>query len=287
MDKFRHKQKSGYDLKTKSVKLFSEKHKPAFKSVQTPVPTKEPLHIYNKELVFHAMQRSGHHAIIIWIAFKFEKPVFYLNWVRHYLRPEIALRDRGHHPSGGYDCFRKVSLGNLYEPSECIMYNYEESGISDFRRPKLDYCRTRFNVLIVRDIFNIIASRLKHGKQDVDHSIKLWKTHAREAIGETNYLDSLLYIDYNQWFQSKNYRASITKRLKLPFNDKGLNIVSNFGYGSSFNGRKFNGKAQEMNVLKRWGLLPKEILSRILRDPETIRLSLALHRKITRRVLTR
>ena len=80
-----------------------------------------------------------------------------------------------------------------------------------------------------------------------------FKQFATEAIGLSHYLpDGSLFVNYNKWFADKKYRAKIATSLGLSHGDKAINFVSNHGAGSSFNRRKYNGKAQKMDVLNRW-----------------------------------
>ena len=58
--------------------------------------------------------------------------------------------------------------------------------------------------------------------------------------------------EINEWFSDIDYRKQLAKTLDIPFTDAGLNEVRDIMKGSSFDGRQFDGKAQEMKVLERW-----------------------------------
>jgi len=71
----------------------------------------------------------------------------------------------------------------------------------------------------------------------------LWFQHAREFLGETNYLPHLVTIVFNRWFSDINYRVEIAERLRIPFDDDLIDIVD-FN-GSSFDGMRFQDDAQK------------------------------------------
>ena len=88
-------------------------------------------------------------------------------------------------------------------------------------------------------------------------------------------------INFNAWFVSQDYRKNLSKSLGLKFNDKGLNIVPETGEGSSFDHRKFDGKAQKMKILDRWKVLKdKSGFRSLFRDPEIWKLSEKIFGKI-------
>ena len=86
----------------------------------------------------------------------------------------------------------------------------------------------------------------------MDDVRNLWKNYAKEYLGETNFLPhKKIKINFNQWFSSSQYRKLLADRLRLDFTDRGLEAVRHSSW-SSFDGSKFDGKAQEMQVLQRW-----------------------------------
>ncbi|MDJ0556303.1 MAG: hypothetical protein QNJ68_18070 [Microcoleaceae cyanobacterium MO_207.B10] len=129
--------------------------------------------------------------------------------------------------------------------------------------------------LIIRDPFNLFASRLNHrlkleqnnldlGKATYGNNFlsvrspnqtvaDLWINYAKEYLGETNYLKhNKICINYNQWFVDIEYRRNIAEKLQMEFSDVGINKVAGQGSGSSFEGKEFDGKATSMDVLNRW-----------------------------------
>jgi len=105
----------------------------------------------------------------------------------------------------------------------------------------------------------MLASRYKRNSLEVK-SLKGWKglmdmwiLYAKEYLGETQHLkNNKVCVNYNQWFSDANYRKQLADKLNLDFTDSGFNDVSVFGGGSSFEKRKFHGKAENMDVLNRW-----------------------------------
>ena len=92
-----------------------------------------------------------------------------------------------------------------------------------------------------------------------DHSarqtIQLWKSYAREFLGETKFLThNKLCINFNKWHHSSLYRKEIAESLNLEFTDAGRERIKGYGGGSSFDGRKYDGQASQLKVLNRWQL---------------------------------
>jgi hypothetical protein len=52
--------------------------------------------------------------------------------------------------------------------------------------------------------------------------------------------------------KNKDYRQKIAKQLDMNFTDAGIDNVSGCGGGSSFDGLKLDGKANQMDVNNRW-----------------------------------
>ena len=61
-------------------------------------------------------------------------------------------------------------------------------------------------------------------------------------------------INFNHWFSSFDYRRSLEDQHDMIESDANLEHLPkfDFGVGSTFNEREFDGKAQQMNVLRRW-----------------------------------
>jgi hypothetical protein len=148
------------------------------------------------------------------------------------------------------------------------------------------------HVLILRDVENMLASRIRKALQIesnpayprepgplLERVVANWKAHAREWLGETNLLPNKLCVDYALWCESQPYRRSISEALGLRFDDRGYTRVSEIGGGSSFDGTRLDGASGKMRVFDRAAQLDddeRRLLSAALDDPELPRLSRAL-----------
>lgn len=137
----------------------------------------------------------------------------------------------------------------------CGFVNHENPDIKTGKGPE------EVNILVVRDPYNWLASWLTSAgrwrkadwmQQNTPVWIERYKDHCREALGLTNYLGDVHIVNYNSWFLSQDYREQLGSRLKLPSIHKGLNTVSAWGGGSTWDGMNFQGRAQEMKVMTRW-----------------------------------
>jgi hypothetical protein len=173
--------------------------------------------------------------------------------------------------------------------------------------------RQEFRILILRDPFNLLASRYRFfkrmndirradGKRAIEKSaytngnsklswyrkdvIYRWKEYARECLGETGFVNNKIFIDYNSWFSNKEYRKKIAKSFGFSFTDRKLNFIPHNGGGSSFDLREKDGDAQKMDVLNRWKKLEGDnMFVNFFRDDELISLSKRLYPKLTEQVI--
>ncbi len=265
------------------------------------------------QLEFYAMMRSGQHAIINWIFGQISDPVYYRNDILCFKGSKARIdRGRWRAPNGA--------------PEDGVFpyyaYNIEDISIENidsiYKSYKDVLCKVRpkskVKVIIIRDPFNMFASRYRFFdrintlRRDSGRSLikeahntnknsliswcgtnafQRWKEYAREALGDTNFLgENKIVINYNHWFSSRSYRKSKSKELGLDFSDSKLNFVPGNGYGSSFDLRTMNGKAQDMGVLKRWLRLPNSgrFVTRF-DDAELVNLSYRLWPNLTKRVV--
>ncbi len=77
-------------------------------------------------------------------------------------------------------------------------------------------------------------------------------------------------IYFNSWFSDQNYRRQTSQELGLEFNDREFsNVIKKSSGGSSFDGTKFSGNNQGMNVLNRGSQLSgneRKLLDELLKD---------------------
>ena len=108
--------------------------------------------------------------------------------------------------------------------------------------------------LLLRDPFNWAASYMHRSQNPEDPAVwpLQWREYAQEYLGLTRHLTGALRINYNDWFSDPAYRQQLSGLLGFAHTDSGLQIVSDHADGSSFDRRRFDGNAQEMDVLGRW-----------------------------------
>ena len=214
--------------------------------------------VNEKEIRVIGLRRSGNHAIINWIRKQHTGEVWHLNNIvvsenPYRLLYETYLRDH----------LRREALGDFVK-KDCLIYSYEDYSLEqildrEFEKKHdlyLGKSSTRYDLLILRDPFNLLASRLKKDylevKGDNQTVISLWIAYAKEYLGETNFLiNNKVCVNYNQWFVDVNYRQQLAEQLNCQFSDAGINQVKGHGGGSSFEGKEFDGKGTTMDVLNR------------------------------------
>lgn len=205
--------------------------------------------MFDVGLVF-GTKRSGHHAVLIWIAKQTGRQVYHVNDARIEETSKGKIVGHGGVPSRHFNKGKKNGITIL---------NFENGDIS-----RVDEARTPFTnkkiltVLVVRDVYNMLASSLAstfNGDADmrIRQRMKSWVQHAKEYIGETSFLpENSVIVSYNQWFVDEAYRKSICMKIDIPFTDEGLQDVPPHGGGSTFDKHAFQNKAQKMKVLSRY-----------------------------------
>jgi hypothetical protein len=199
-----------------------------------------------KKYVF-AMQRSGHTAIVNWLC-KQNAPAYHYDHMitlkkkkkkQEEYRPKRFIFE--YIPSKRGKVKIRTQSWN-YDPPEhlfrksLVIYSYEDQEI---------FLPSRKVIAIIRSPLNWKASRYRLlQKHKMVYKLKgendIWLSH----------LESDVYkIFFDEWFVNKEYRKKICADLKLKFTDNGLLDVQQV---SSFDQKKFDGRAQDMNVLNRW-----------------------------------
>ncbi len=226
--------------------------------------------VNQKEIRIVGMRRTGNHAIINWIKNQEIGNIEFLNDLKV---NRNALRESYENLRDNYPFVNKSCLIRSYEDyslQEITNWLFESKHDLYFGKSG-----TRYDVLIIRDKFNLFASRLKHrlnleknnsnlGKSTYGNNFlsvrsphktvgDLWIDYAKEYLGETNYLKhNKICINYNQWFTDIDYRRQIAEKLQVEFSDVGIDKVAGQGGGSSFEGKQLDGTAKSMDVLNRW-----------------------------------
>jgi len=198
------------------------------------------------------LRRTGIHAIALWAFRQFKGDSVLYNDV----------------PIG--TCPRTIPRTNIFTgtgkfpgrgPHPCVMVLHEDRGVAAAAGSKpgitLGPASHVHRVMILRDPWNMLASRITWGRKpkahaplcDPKHGRLLWVEYAREFLTH-RYCPSAVCVNYNRWVSDENYRASIGEKLSLPDPHKAPTEVSWFGGGSSYTA--CNVPAAEMPVLSRW-----------------------------------
>lgn len=257
--------------------------------------TESQVIVNQKELRILGLRRSGNHAIVNWIGKQIEGSAVFINHVRPLENPyrnqyENQLNPRHSPPPKDWkyrelDWWKSEKNGK-FSFKDGLIYSYEDQELEKVAHPAferkhdlyLGKSKEKFDVIIMRDPFNLLASRLQTNPREdgVNYSMlevysrhhslpELWISYAKECLGETSYLkNKKVYINYNKWFIDIDYRKNIAKQLNIEFSDRGFNDVSQSGRGSSFDGLKYAGETHKMDVLNRWKIFSDHALYRQL-----------------------
>lgn len=222
------------------------------------------------------LSRSGNHPIINWIIRQIEGKYCFLNCAEPKTNPfktERPLEDEGLTYQTNLQGFSITSerSGNLSK-KDFLLYSYEDCFLGPFKNNIFENNRQewigssvkRKDLLIMRDPFNLFASRKKAGfleGQHTHHKLRpistltlrrIYKQHAKEFLGKSKHLKNLYRINFNRWATEKDYRKVLAENLGIPFTDIGFKEVKNVAGGSSFDGTDFSEKANDMKVNDRW-----------------------------------
>ncbi len=230
-----------------------------------------------REMRFIGLQRSGNHALINWIFNQSKEKKCLLNWVQADSNPFFSFHRKSTLREFQPDFTKKFSLNleksGIFSKKELLIYSYEDESLEKIATQNFEEkhdmwvgrSKIRQDILLMRDPFNLIASRLKRDDDKVENRysfrddserkiiIGLWKQYAREFLGLSNHLlQDKICISYNKWFLDRDYREKIASRLGIEFSDSGMETVTGVGGGSSFDSIGYDKKASEMKVLERW-----------------------------------
>lgn len=209
----------------------------------------------------HGIQRSGNHAVINWILGHFNSWVFYNCCLVENGSVEVEQENLHTHGVG----LSQVRLASFEDMPERI----EEIGAT---------MQGATQIIVLRDFYNTYASRFEKRRMERspywvnkrwDHydNVGLWKSLATRFLREEQ--KGEIRINYNLWFVSDRYRRSLSNNFG-EFTDRGVQHVPYFGGGSSFDCQRYDGRASEMDVLKRWVRYygDEEYAKKILADEE-------------------
>ena len=225
--------------------------------------------VNQKELRITGLRRSGNHAIVEWIKAQENGKIEHLNNLEVRCNPyrykyEHIKDFHPEHAKWAFKHYRPLAQGEFIA-TDCLICGYEDHNLASISDPffeqlhdvYLGKSNKRFDIIIIRDPFNLFASRLKSGMINVRPKkftvADLWVQYAREFLHETNYFKHhKICINYNRWFIDFEYRKELANQLEIKFTDAGMDRVVSLGGGSSFDGQNMDGAASKMAVLDRW-----------------------------------
>lgn len=201
-------------------------------------PRQSDYHIY-------ALRRSGHHAIMNWIIWSMPNLVL--------LRNDRIEQDNTVIKYGKVQVFkgskiytmpmaiRRLVWGSL--PARIRIESFED-------RESIDTTKSDHSIVIIRDFYNNMASRLKwerdfrnrfrvsdvqesETRSEMLHARELWKQYAQLAICPPPHLLTILY---DRWLNDVEYRDRLSSKLGISGDQQALNSTAQYGPGSSFEG---------------------------------------------------
>ena len=223
-------------------------------------------HVNGTEIRVIGLSRSGNHAILNWIYAQAPGRVCLLNCVEGRCNPFATARpmDNGRPYRVNYPGFDlQAEAAARFSDKDWLIFSHEDAylGNAASREFERDHdalvgpSRRRMDVLILRDPYNLFASRLRWGQCVISPriAVQIWKQHTRTWLGRDHRLrHEAVMISYNRWVRERAYRQRVAERLGLSFTDAGVQQVAACNGGSSFDAMRYNGRAQQMKVFDRW-----------------------------------
>lgn len=225
--------------------------------------------------LLHGMKRSGNHAIINWLAPQLRCPVF-----NNFIAVGPLLRGGTMPGPKSFTAWRDEQERSLGKPLPRALVTLEDHGLELAPFSDVDVPVQR--LLLLRNPRDLFASRIRkafsvdmpaypraHGAV-LQRAIRLWKQHARCYLDDASTYPGRVAILFDAWFLDAGYRAAISDALGIAFDDSGFGKVGPEGGGSSFDGTRFDGNAQLMDVHNRVAALDpteRELLDLVLDAP--------------------
>ena len=203
------------------------------------------------------MRRSGHHAIIHWLIPNLGCEVYFSNNCHITKNKQITTN-------------HKANI-NIPENAHRLV-NFEDKLLT-----LIETIIRGKRILVLRDPFNCIASRICKRLDNkrpltprcLKFDMNLWYQYAMEFTGKTNYLGGCVKINYNKWFVDKEYRNQIADK----FGGLKKDLKSKVCTFSSFDGKKYQDRAEEMQVLHRWKQIKHPLFQKVLANKKLRELS--------------
>jgi hypothetical protein len=212
------------------------------------------------------MKRSGHHAI--------------MEWIKAHTKQDIK-----NNVVFGWESKKLLTMKGKQEAIDGItnIEDFNPDDWSKFDFPSFPFVIGTIKllhppipvpakiVLVMRSANNWLASCYKRKFQDNEEHKDVYKYLNKPYINDGKrksssridlYAKQLMFskdpdivnVSFDNWFKSKDYRRLIANNLGFEWNkdaDASRKRVANYGKGSSFDGVKYDLKAQDMKVLER------------------------------------
>lgn len=239
------------------------------------------------EIRVTGMSRSGNHAIINWILRQAPPHYCFLNCTEPKYNPYETARPLSENGPCFLSDIAGLDLeGDRLAKKNLLVYSHEDIFLGPLGDPRWDRCRDqwvgrsrrRIDLLILRDPFNLFASRFQFGLswQPARHtpfsalSRRIWQQHARQFLGERQHFPGeWLALSYNRWTLDRRYRQQIARWIGFPFTDSGFEEIPECAGGSSFDGTSPSSPVLRRQVHDRWRVLAKEPAYRKFFDSTT------------------
>lgn len=236
------------------------------------------------------MSRSGSHAIVNWMLAQAGGRTCFANCAEPLWNPLQSARplDDGRRIIVNYDGFDlDAELRGKFSKKSCLVYSHEDCFLGSVARGMFEDCHDamvgpsleRADVLILRDPYNLFASRIRSGIGTVSNEVamRIWKQHAREFLGLRRYLKlRRVLVNYNRWRAERSYRREVARQLGFEFRDARLQEIPPAANGSSFDGFRYQGRAGRMKTDERWKHFAGDPSFEALFDDDVHRLSMQI-----------
>jgi hypothetical protein len=241
-------------------------------------PTRSKFH-------FFALRRSGHHAIINWVIWSMPGLVAFRN--------DRIVRENQVIKPGRVQVFRGPKQadikGRLAGPVWRVFpasKRVENSEDAD----DLSVANAQTTVLILRDFYNNMASRLKWerdirskfrdgDRQDTEtlqqmlHAKDLWSKYARLALEQHGPANRCCL--YDKWVSQPAYREGLARQLDVPGHPGAIKETATYGPGSSFEG--MTGTPEAEKLIRRYEQFGEDpLFIDLCRDKEILSLNRSL-----------
>jgi hypothetical protein len=220
------------------------------------------MYLVQRLVRFVGLSRSGNHAVIDWMLRQMSGRWCFFNCIEPKATPQSSARplhDGRCVIASGVDL--QAEAEGMVSPKDWVLLSQEDvflgpalgDAATRVHEAALGAARQRLDVIIVRDPFNLVASRRKLPCAVISEAttLRIWKQHARAALAAAPG-SGRLAVSYAAWAREPGYRRALAAALGLTAQDAGVERVAGCGGGSSFDGMAYDGRAHEMAVFDRW-----------------------------------